>query len=50
MLYLRAVLSIILIILSGPLTVDAATAPTKMIVAYASISPRVAPLWVAQEQ
>jgi len=29
---------------------EAATAPTKMIVAYASISPRVAPLWVAQEQ
>jgi NitT/TauT family transport system substrate-binding protein len=50
MLYLRVVLLIILIILTGRLTVDAATAPTKMIVAYASISPRVAPLWAAQEQ
>jgi NitT/TauT family transport system substrate-binding protein len=47
MLYLRVVL---LIILTGRLTAGAATAPTKMIVAYASISPRVAPLWAAQEQ
>jgi NitT/TauT family transport system substrate-binding protein len=49
MLYLRVVLTILLTIVASG-RIDAATALNKMIVAYASISPRVAPLWAAQEQ
>jgi NitT/TauT family transport system substrate-binding protein len=49
MLNLRVVLLVVLMILTQRIVVEAATAPTKVVVAYASISPRVAPLWAAQE-
>ena len=49
MLYRRAVLVGFLAFLSIDRHSDAATAPAKMVVAYASISPRVAPLWASQE-
>ena len=49
MLNLRVVLLLVFTILTGTIMVEAATAPTKVVVAYASISPRVAPLWAAQE-
>ena len=49
MLNLRVVLFVVLMILTQRIVVEAATAPTKVVVAYASISPRVAPLWAAQE-
>jgi hypothetical protein len=44
MLNLRVVLLVVLMILTQRIVVEGAAAPTKMIVAYASISPRVAPL------
>src|SRR4249920_2728665 len=50
MLNLRVVLLLVFTILTERIVVEAATALTKMVVAYASISPRVAPLWAAQEQ
>ena len=50
MLYLRVALLILLTLATGECVIHAAAAPTKMVVAYASISPRVAPLWAAQEQ
>ena len=50
MFYFRVVLLIVFLVLDGGLVAGAGAAPTKMIVAYASISPRVAPLWAAQEQ
>jgi len=50
MLYFRVVLLIVFLVLDCEWVTGAGSAPTKMIVAYASISPRVAPLWVAQEQ
>jgi len=37
-------------ILTGANFAAAAVAPTKMVIAYASISPRVSPLWAAEEQ
>ena len=37
-------------ILRFSMPVCAASAPTKLVVAYAAMSPRVAPLWAAQEQ
>jgi len=46
----RLLLIIFLSIVGTNVISEGATAPTKMIVAYASISPRVAPLWAAQEQ
>jgi NitT/TauT family transport system substrate-binding protein len=49
MLNLRVVLLLVFTILTETIVVEAATAPTKVVVAYASISPRVAPLWAAQE-
>src|SRR5882672_3732538 len=49
MMNLRVVLLVVLMILTQRIVVEAAAAPTKMVVAYASISPRVAPLWAAQE-
>ncbi|MSP40150.1 MAG: ABC transporter substrate-binding protein [Deltaproteobacteria bacterium] len=49
MLYLRALVLMFLAGLARESAVYGAAAPTKMVVAYASISPRVAPLWVAQE-
>src|SRR5947208_14265268 len=50
MFYFRVVLLIVFLVLDRGLVAGAGTAPTKMIVAYASSSPRVAPLWAAQEQ
>ncbi len=50
MLNFRAVLLILLAISSGAAVGYAAVAPTKMVIAYASIGPRVAPLWAAEEQ
>jgi NitT/TauT family transport system substrate-binding protein len=50
MVYFRVVLLIVFLVLDRGLVAGAGAAPTKMIVAYASISPRVAPLWAAQEQ
>ena len=50
MFYFRVVLLMVFLVLDRGLVAGAGAAPTKMIVAYASISPRVAPLWVAQEQ
>ena len=49
MLNLRVVLLLVFTILAPRIEVEAATAPAKVVVAYASISPRVAPLWAAQE-
>ena len=49
MLYLRVVLLVSFFITVLNNFSDGAVVPTKMVVAYASISPRVAPLWVAQE-
>ncbi len=49
MLNRRVVLSVVLMILAPRIVVEAATPYTKVVVAYASISPRVAPLWAAQE-
>jgi NitT/TauT family transport system substrate-binding protein len=50
MLYFRVVLLIVVLLVDCGLVAGAGSASTKIIVAYASISPRVAPLWVAQEQ
>lgn len=50
MLNLRDLLLVAPLILFSASPARAATAPSKMVVAYASISPRVAPLWAAQEQ
>ena len=50
MFYVLVVLLIVFLVLDRGLVAGAGAAPTKMIVAYASISPRVAPLWAAQEQ
>ena len=50
MVYFRVVLAILLLVVDCASVTGAGSVPTKMIVAYASISPRVAPLWVAQEQ
>jgi NitT/TauT family transport system substrate-binding protein len=49
MLNLRVVLPVVLLILAPRAVVEAAMPFTKVVVAYASISPRVAPLWAAQE-
>jgi hypothetical protein len=49
MFYLRVVLLIVFLVLDRGWVAGAGAAPTKMIVAYASISPRVAPFWAAQE-
>src|SRR4249920_1215008 len=49
MLYFRAVLLILLAISSGAVVGHAAVAPNKMTIAYASIGPRSAPLWAADE-
>ena len=49
MLYLRTVLGVLVTALLIGSASHAAAPLTKMVVAYASISPRVAPLWVAQE-
>src|SRR5262249_12339371 len=48
--YVCWALLLFITILAGELRCYAATALTKVVVAYASISPRVAPLWEAQEQ
>ena len=45
----RSVLLAAAAILTTTLAVHAASAPTKLVIAYASIGPRVAPLWAAQE-
>ena len=37
-------------ILGVSLPTQAATAPTRLVVAYAAMSPRVAPLWAAHER
>jgi NitT/TauT family transport system substrate-binding protein len=50
MLYRRLVLLALSITFTGEFRAYAASALTKVVVAYASISPRVAPLWAAQEQ
>ena len=50
MLYLWWLVLLLITIFNGESPCDAATPLTKMVVAYASISPRVAPLWAAQEQ
>ena len=50
MLHFRAVLLILLAIPSGTRAGYAAVAPNKMTIAYASIGPRSAPLWAAEEQ
>jgi ABC-type nitrate/sulfonate/bicarbonate transport system substrate-binding protein len=50
MVYFREVLLIVLLVVDCASVTGAGSVPMKMIVAYASISPRVAPLWVAQEQ
>lgn len=50
MLYLRAVFAAFSLICFLPHFGDSAAAPTKMVIAYASISPRVSPLWAAEEQ
>ena len=50
MLNLRVVLLVVCLILAGGSPAGAAMAPTKMVIAYASIGPRVAPLWAAEEQ
>ena len=50
MLYLRVALLVVCLILAGDSLAGAAMAPTKMVIAYASIGPRVAPLWAAEEQ
>ena len=50
MLYLWWLVLLLITIFNGELPCHAATLLTKMVVAYASISPRVAPLWAAQEQ
>jgi ABC-type nitrate/sulfonate/bicarbonate transport system substrate-binding protein len=50
MFYLWWLVVLLITILTGGSPCYAATALTKMVVAYASISPRVAPLWAAQEQ
>jgi len=49
MLIFQALLMIPLAMLSGAVTSDAAVAPNKMTIAYASIGPRSAPLWAADE-
>ena len=49
MLNLRVVFLVVLTIAALRIVAEAATAPTKVVVAYASISPRVGPLWAAQE-
>jgi NitT/TauT family transport system substrate-binding protein len=49
MLLFRALLMILLTMLSGAAAVHAAVAPSKMTIAYASIGPRSAPLWAADE-
>ena len=48
--YRRLVLLVLSITFTSEFKAYAATSLTKMVVAYASISPRVAPLWAAQEQ
>ena len=50
MFYLWWLVVLLITIFNGGSPCYAATALTKMVVAYASISPRVAPLWAAQEQ
>ena len=49
MLYVRALLLIFAAISTGIATGHAAVAPHKMTIAYASIGPRSAPLWAADE-
>jgi NitT/TauT family transport system substrate-binding protein len=49
MLDLRVVILVFLHILFGNAVASAATAPTRMVIAYASIGPRVSPLWAAEE-
>lgn len=50
MLYLRVVFLVWLITVTGGRVAHGASAPAKMVIAYASISPRVSPLWAADEQ
>ena len=49
MLDLRVVILVVLAILTGAIVSHAAVAPNKMTIAYASIGPRSAPLWAADE-
>ncbi len=49
MLSFRTVLLILLAIPGGVVAAQAAVAPNKMTIAYASIGPRSAPLWAADE-
>lgn len=50
MINLRVVSLVVANILFGSISASAATAPTKVVIAYASIGPRTAPLWAAEEQ
>jgi NitT/TauT family transport system substrate-binding protein len=50
MINLRVVSLVVANILFGSISAGAATAPTKVVIAYASIGPRTAPLWAAEEQ
>ncbi len=50
MINLRVVSLVVANILLGSISARAATASTKMVIAYASIGPRTAPLWAAEEQ
>ena len=49
MLDLRVLILVVLAILTGAIVSHAAVAPNKMTIAYASIGPRSAPLWAADE-
>lgn len=49
MLYLRAVFAALALLVFFSQFAYGAAAPTKMVIAYASISPRVSPLWAAEE-
>ena len=50
MLNLRVAPLAVCLNLAGGSPAGAAAAPTKMVIAYASIGPRVSPLWAAEEQ
>jgi ABC-type nitrate/sulfonate/bicarbonate transport system substrate-binding protein len=47
--YVLGVLAAAVILITS-LSVRAASAPAKLVIAYAAMSPRVAPLWAAQER
>ena len=49
MLDLRVLILVVLAIFTGAIVSHAAVAPNKMTIAYASIGPRSAPLWAADE-